>query len=165
MKLHIGLRFCLVMILFSLTLFWSSCRKDFEYVPSSGILEFSQDTVFLDTIFSNIGSSTYSLKVYNRSNEDVEIPTISLASGPSSSYRLNVDGSAGNSFTNIPLQANDSLFIFIETTVDITNNQPSFLYTDAIQFDSGTNQQEVQLVTLVKDAVFIFPPSRCCTFR
>jgi len=74
-------------------------------------------------------------------------------------YRLNVDGTAGKNFQNIPLLANDSLFVFIETTVDITDNGLSFLYTDALQFDSGERQQEVQLVTLVKDAVFIFPPT------
>ena len=52
---------------------WSSCRKDFEFSPSTGNLEFSKDTVYLDTVFSNIGSSTYNLKVYNRSNEDIVI--------------------------------------------------------------------------------------------
>ena len=147
-------------LLLALTLvLWSSCRKDFDFAPSSGMLEFSRDTVFLDTIFSNIGSSTYSLTVYNRTGEDIEIPSIRLASGEDSAYRLNVDGSAGKTFDNIPLLARDSLFIFIETTVDIGNNGLSFLSTDALQFDSGDRQQEVQLVTLVKDAVFIFPPT------
>ena len=57
---------------------WSSCRKDFEFSPSTGILEFSKDTVYLDTVFTNIGSSTYNLKVYNRSNNDIIIPTLDL---------------------------------------------------------------------------------------
>ena len=153
------LRFCFAALLCLTVVFWSSCRKDFDYAPSTGNLEFSRDTVFLDTIFSNIGSSTYTLKVYNRSNNDIEIPSIDLASGENSSYRLNVDGIAGKAFENIPLLAKDSLFIFIETTVDIAENGLSFLYTDALQFDSGANQQEVQLVTLVKDAIFIFPPT------
>ena len=45
----------------------SSCRKDFETISSYGKLAFSKDTVFLDTVFSNIGSATYNLKVYNLS--------------------------------------------------------------------------------------------------
>lgn len=149
--------YCYSGLLLLLIILWSSCRKDFEYAPNTGSLEFSRDTVYLDTIFSNIGSSTYSLKVYNRSSEDIEIPSIALARGENSAYRLNVDGIAGKAFRNIPLLAKDSLFIFIETTVDIAENTGSFLYTDALQFDSDVNQQEVQLVTLVKDAVFIFP--------
>jgi len=148
----------LVLFLTALLLWCSSCRKDFEYAPSAGNLSFSKDTVYLDTVFSNIGSSTYTLKVYNTTRDDIVIPSIGLQNGITSSYRLNVDGVAGKTFQNIPLNALDSLFIFIETTVDITDNDLNMLlYTDAIQFDNDINMQEVQLVTLVKDAIFLFP--------
>lgn len=139
---------------------WSSCRKDFDFGPSTGNLEFSKDTIYLDTVFSNIGSSTYNLKVYNRSDEDISIPTVRLGQGQASNYRLNVDGLPGKEFQNVELLANDSLFIFVETTADIqalAQNSLEFLYTDAIEFDSGNNLQKVELVTLIKDAVFIYP--------
>jgi len=140
-------------------IFWSSCRNDFETVPSSGKLEFSKDTVYLDTVFSNIGSSTYKLKVYNRSKEDIHIPLVKLGQGESSFYRLNVDGVAGKVFHDVEILAKDSIFIFIETTVDIQNfpDNLTFLYTDVIEFDSGSNLQTVNLVTLVQDAVFLYP--------
>src|SRR5690606_19175549 len=97
-----------------------SCRDDFHFEPSSGTeLAFSKDTVYLDTIFSNIGSSTYNLKVYNKSNKDIKIPSVRLNKGENSNFRLMVDGLTGKSFENIELLANDSLFIFVETTVDI----------------------------------------------
>lgn len=144
----------------AILLLWSSCRKDFDFEPSTGNLQFSKDTVYLDTVFTNIGSSTYNLKVYNRSNKDIVIPSVRLGQGEASNYRLNVDGMAGKVFEDIELLAKDSMFIFIETTFDIqdvvtADNQ--FLYTDAIEFDSGSNLQKVELVTLVKDAVFIYP--------
>lgn len=134
----------------------SSCRKDFSTIQSFGQLEFSKDTVFLDTIFTNIGSATYNLKVYNRSNSDITIPNIALESGLSSNYRLNVDGISGKDFQNIDILAKDSIFIFIETTVDISSILNP-LYTDRILFDTGINQQDVDLVTLVQDANFIYP--------
>ena len=139
---------------------WSSCRNDFETVASTGNLEFSKDTVYLDTVFTNIGSSTYNLKVYNRSNEDIHIPTVRLGQGENSNYRLNVDGIPGKVFENVQVLAKDSIFIFVETTFDINNlptNPNNFLYTDQILFDTGGNQQKVELVTLVKDAVFLYP--------
>jgi len=155
---------------FGILLFWSSCRDDFEFSPSTGNLEFARDTIYLDTVFSNIGSSTYNLKVYNRSDDDINIPTIQLENGLSSLYRMNVDGSTGDVgspeegkfFENVELLANDSLFIFIETTIDIANPnlgalENQFLYTDRILFDTGSKQQDIDVVTLVKDAVFIFP--------
>ena len=100
-------------------LLWSSCRNDFETSPNTGNLEFSKDTVYLDTVFSNIGSSTYNLKVYNKSDKDINIPTVRLAQGEASNYRLNVDGVPGKIFQDVQVLANDSIFIFIETTVDI----------------------------------------------
>ncbi len=148
-------------------IFWSSCREDFCFSPSSGSLEFSKDTIYLDTVFTNIGSSTYNLKVYNRSDNDIVIPLIQLSQGENSFYRMNIDGSTGNSgtlqgkrFEDVELLAKDSMFIFIETTINIQTlsaQDTQFLYTDAILFDSGNNQQKVELVTLVKDAVFIYP--------
>lgn len=154
-------------ICFGILIFWSSCRSDFEFSPSTGSLGFAKDTVYLDTVFSNIGSSTYNLKVYNRSDNDIVIPTIQLENGVNSFYRMNVDGTTGlegaqegKYFENVELLANDSLFIFIETTIDIetlSNSDTQFLYTDRILFDSGSNQQDIDLVTLVKDAVFIYP--------
>ncbi|QXP54792.1 hypothetical protein H0I25_11915 [Cellulophaga sp. HaHa_2_95] len=145
-------------ILFAFVWLGSSCRKDFDYEDSTGNLSFSKDTIFLDTVFTNIGSSTYALKVYNTTDKDLQIPSITLENGIESFYRINVDGQAGTSFLNTPLLAKDSLYIFIETTVDIsTTNQTAFLYLDAIRFDTGIHEQKIPLVTLVKDAIFLFP--------
>jgi len=99
--------------------FWSSCREDFNFKVTETQLSFSKDSVYLDTVFTNIGSSTYNLKVYNNSNENILIPNIDLENGENSYYRLNVDGiygtqnDSGKHFENIELLAKDSLFIFI----------------------------------------------------
>ncbi|PIF30632.1 hypothetical protein CLU81_1072 [Flavobacterium sp. 9] len=150
-----------ILFIFGFLLAFSSCRTDFDTVASSGDLKFSKDTVYLDTVFKNIGSSTYQLKVYNKSKNDISIPTVQFKKGLSSKYRMTVDGMTGNNgkiFNNVTLLAKDSLYIFIETTADITDANPTdFLYTDEIQFDSGANLQEVALVTLIQDAVFLYP--------
>jgi len=139
----------------------ASCRSDFNFEASSGKLVFSKDTVYLDTVFKNIGSSTYTLKVYNRSDKNIAIPTVQLGKGLASKYRMTVDGMTGTEgkiFNNVELLAKDSLFIFIETTANITDANPvDFLYTDQIQFGVGPNLQKVELVTLIQDAVFLYP--------
>ena len=139
----------------------SSCRQDFVFEPSTGDLIFSKDTIYLDTVFANIGSSTYSLKVYNKSSKDIKIPTIQLGKGLTSKYRMTVDGMTGENnriFHDVELLAKDSMYIFIETTAGIGDANPSdFLYTDQIEFDSGANLQKVELVTLIQDAYFLYP--------
>lgn len=159
-----------LLIVLTTTLF--SCRQDFEFEDSTGNLEFSKETVYLDTVFTNIGSSTYTLKVYNKSNNDIKIPKIQLGQGNNSKYRITVDGMMGQDndgnglgdgkiFDNVELLAKDSMYIFIETTIDYTefaNPDAQYLYTDEIQFYNISGApQTVDLVTLVKDAYFLFP--------
>ncbi|TDE06878.1 hypothetical protein [Flavobacterium sandaracinum] len=155
------MRYKIVLLFIGIVLSICSCRSDFETVASTGDLEFSKDTIYLDTVFTNIGSSTYRLKVYNKSKNDITIPTIKLGKGLNSKYRLTVDGMQGTEgkiFNNVDLLAKDSLYIFIETTANIADATPTdFLYTDQIQFDSGENLQNIELVTLIQDAVFLYP--------
>lgn len=151
------MRQLLLLLVLGLCIGMSSCRNDFEFEPSSGGLEFSRDTVYLDTVFTNIGSSTYTLKVYNRSNKDISIPSIKLKKGDSK-YRLMVDGIPGQQFNNVEVLAKDSMYVFIETTVDVADANPTdFLYTDEIEFTSTNGTQEVHLVTLIQDAYFLYP--------
>lgn len=150
------MRIAYAIILILGVIFLNSCRKDFDTIRSSGKLTFSKDTIFLDTVFSTISSSTRSFKVYNRSTNAITIPSIALGRGEASFYRLNVDGIAGKTFTDIDILAKDSIFIFVEATIDVdvvTNP----LYLDSIVFDAANNFQDVDLVTLVQDAHFLFP--------
>lgn len=134
-----------------------SCDEDFDQtVLNTGQLSFSKDTVYLDTVFTNISSSTRTLKVYNKSKNNITIPSIKLGRGEASFYRLNLDGLSGKSFQNMNILAKDSLFIFIEATIDFSKIINP-IYTDSIVFDSGENMQDVKLVTLVQDAHFLFP--------
>jgi hypothetical protein len=155
------MRHITLLLLIGITLLFCSCRSDFETVASTGNLTFSKDTVYLDTVFTNLSSSTYTLKVYNHSKNDITIPTIKFNKGLNSKYRMTVDGAQGNKgklFENVTLLAKDSLYIFIETTVESNNTTPTeFLYTDQIEFDGGANLQKVELVTLVQDAILLYP--------
>lgn len=155
------MRKIIILLFVGLAITLSSCRQDFVFEPSTGDLVFSKDTIYLDTVFANIGSSTYTLKVYNKSDKDIKIPTIRLAKGVGTKYRITVDGMTGADnrvFHDVELLAKDSMYIFIETTANIGDANPTdFLYTDQIEFDSGDNLQKVELVTLIQDAYFIFP--------
>jgi hypothetical protein len=140
-----------------LALIWNACDHELDFVPAQPQdLSFSRDTVYLDTVFTNIGSATYNLRVYNRSSENVLIERVRLGQGSDSKFRLNVDGLSGQEFEDVELLAKDSMYVFVETTVDIqdyTQEAKEFLYEDKLFF----NNQSVDLVTLVKDAIFLYP--------
>ena len=96
-------------------LFITGCNRDeISFDAPSKELRFSQDTLVLDTVYNQVRSETYAVKVYNQEDKDIKIPKISLQGGSNSPYRLNVDGKSGNEFTDIPLRKKYSLFIFVE---------------------------------------------------
>ena len=101
--------------------FISGCKKDEITTDPSSTVSFSADTILFDTVFTTIGSTTSILKVYNNNDQAISISSIQLEGASGSMYRMNVDGLPGTSFSDIEIEANDSLFIFVEVTVDPGN--------------------------------------------
>ncbi len=138
--------------------FWTlfavvSCnRDDLSFDAPSQLLRFSKDTVFCDTVYNQVRSETYVVKVYNNEDKDVMIPKIALANGASSLYRINVDGHAGTEFTNVPLRKKDSLFVFVE--IAPVANAPEAIAEDQVVFQSSAGTQQVTLLSVVQDAEF-----------
>ncbi len=142
-----------VFTLFSL-LFLSQCKKDTLITSTSAKLEFSTDTVIFDTVFTTIGSTTQQLKVYNRHNQIINVSSIYLAGGSSSNYRINVDGISTTDVSNIEIPANDSIYIFVEVTLDPNNVTNPMIVTDSIVFITNGNTQDVDLAAWGQDAYF-----------
>ena len=95
-----------------------SCRNTIDFQGSNIELNFSQDTIYLDTVFTGLGSSTRILKVYNTTSENMTVDRIRLARGVSSYYRMNVDGISGKYAENVEILAGDSTYVFIEISPD-----------------------------------------------
>ncbi len=127
-------------------------RDDIQFDTASQLLRFSADTVFCDTVYNQVRSETYAVKVYNTEDKDILIPKISLQSGAASLYRINVDGKAGTDFNNVPLRRNDSLYIFVE--IAPIANAPEAIAEDRIDFQTPAGNQHVTLFSVVQDAEF-----------
>lgn len=113
-----------------------SCQKE-QFSTSRDIqLQFSTDTVSFDTIFTTIGSATEWLKVKNLSNYSVNISKIALAGGENSPFRLNINGVEGSENHDIKIAPGDSIFVFVEATID-----PAGQNNPMIIKDSGSMQQ------------------------
>lgn len=132
------------------------CRRTTSFIGTDVNLGFSQDTVYLDTVFSGVGSSTRTLKIYNTSAEDMTVDRVYLARGEESFYRLNVDGVSGRLVENVEILAGDSAYVFIEISPDAAG-LTQLVYEDSIFFENGSVSQQVLLVTAVWDAIYHFP--------
>lgn len=143
------------MLFLGVALHWG-CRRTIEFPGSNIELAFSQDTVYLDTVFTGLGSSTRTLKVFNSTNENMTIDRVFLGRGQGSYYRLNVDGISGKDVQGVEILAGDSAYVFIEISPDAAG-ATELVYTDSIVFENGAVKQHVALVTAVWDAYYHFP--------
>jgi hypothetical protein len=134
--------------------FASGCGKvQFSDDPSLQ-LDFSADTILFDTVFTTIGSVTLPLKVYNRNNEALRIDEIALVGGADSPFRVNIDGAVGPVVTDWPLLAEDSMWVFLEVTVDPTAAQTPFVIEDELRFNANGQEQVVSLIAWGQNAHF-----------
>jgi hypothetical protein len=130
-----------------------SCVKENYSNPDSAKLAFSTDTVMFDTVFTTIGSTTQSFRVINPYNQTLLITSIKLVGGDQSSYRLNIDGEITNEAHNVELRPKDSLYIFVEVTINPNGvNQPMIVH-DSIVFTLNESLQDVDLVAYGQDFV------------
>jgi len=135
-----------------LSMFSSSCKKD--KLNTNAGLSFSTDTLTFDTLFTTLGSTTKFFTIKNTQKEAIKISNIKLAGGTTSSYRMNVDGESGTNFNDIEIPAKDSIYVFVEVTIDPNAANLPFIIEDSVQFLTNGNLQQVQLNAYGQNAHF-----------
>jgi len=130
-----------------LMLSFASCQDELFTTDPEKKLEFSTDTLTFDTIFTSLGSTTEKFLIYNNNNRALRINRISLAKGASSKFRLNVDGtvSTTNVFNDLEIGARDSMYVFVETTINTSDENNPVLIEDSVIFEFNGNKQQVLL--------------------
>lgn len=130
-----------------------ACNKtpeDWEDAP----LRFSQTEVCFDTIFTTIGSVTQSFTVHNPHNIMLSVD-VHLAGGTQSPYSINVDGTAGTSFSDVKIPPKDSIFVHVMVNINPNDQTLPFIVKDSIIFSRGRQVQDVDLVAFGQNARFI----------
>lgn len=129
-----------------------SCKK--PLLLSKEKLSFSVDTLVFDTVFTTIGSTTQSFKIYNTDSKPIQIESVELMGGTSSPFRLNLDGISGTKFADVEVLAKDSLFAFVEVTLDVNNQNLPLIIEDSVRFRSNGQDQYVRLAVWGQDMYF-----------
>ena len=148
----------LLVFVCSLTLFSSCFSEDFTPSQSSDI-SFSIDTLRFDTVFTEIGSITRSVRIRNLSDNNITIQEIKLTD-PNSKFRMNVDGLPGNSFEDVRINGMDSVWVFIEVTIDPDESLSvsPFVINETVEVTSGSDVNFLNLEAFGQNANYF--PSR-----
>ena len=78
-----------------------------------------------------------------------------LAGGAASAYKINVNGVAGNTFSNIDIRANDSIYVFVKVNINPTGANQPFIIEDSIKIDYNSNTRYVQLQAYGQNATYL----------
>ncbi|MDR1592259.1 MAG: right-handed parallel beta-helix repeat-containing protein [Prevotellaceae bacterium] len=134
----------------------SSCIDERFSTDPTLRLSFSHDTVSFDTIFTSIPSRTMRILVFNRHKEALNISSVRLLNGENSLFRYNLDGRVpppSTVITDVAISANDSLFLFIETTLDASNDSLPVFFQDRLEFVVNGTPQQIILESYGQNAV------------
>lgn len=124
--------------------FAAGCISDGFSDSPEDILSFSTDTLRFDTVFTDVGTPTARLKVYNKASRAVNISTIRMRDD-SGIFSMNVDGVSGKEFDNVEIRANDSIFVFVECFIDANDDAKPFKVEGLMDFVTNGIKQTVTL--------------------
>jgi len=146
------LKFLTLIFISAIILF--SCKKDFITNPQASI-SVSADTLRFDTVFTSSGSIVESFKIFNLNNKKIQLGKVKLMGGTASSFKLNVDGIATTESDNVTINANDSLYVFVQVNINPNSSNLPFVITDSILINYNDNDKFVQLQAYGQNANFL----------
>ena len=140
-----------------------ACRIEDEFTTDpSAKLQFSVDTIYFDTVFTQLDSSgvrpisvTQQIRVINPNNNAVKT-NIRLSGNFPSVFRLNIDGHSTNQVYGKEIYGKDSLIIFVQCYIQAGSQNLPFVIADQILFETNGNIQDVDLVAWGQDANYLF---------
>ena len=132
-----------------------SCTKEKTITSKNAFLITSDTILHFDTVFTSVGSITQQLKIFNINNQTLRISNVQLMGGSNSFFKMNVSGTPGTQFSNIDVDAGDSLYVFVSVNINPTSQQLPFIIQDSIRIDFNGNTQFVKLDAFGQNAHFL----------
>lgn len=146
----------LILVFLLLTLAFIACRKE-DLIDSSPNtkLQFSTDSILFDTVFTSAGTTNRVLKIFNFNKNSVVLSDIKLAGGDASAFKININGIAASSLSNVKIRGNDSIYVFIKAFINPNNNNSPFIVEDELSFTLNGNVEQIPVIAYGQNAVYL----------
>ncbi|MBK5272577.1 MAG: hypothetical protein JJE22_16360 [Bacteroidia bacterium] len=138
----------------SFLLFLFSCKKASFITSPDARVTITQDTLKYDTVFVSAGSVYQFFKIINQNNQKLRLTSVRIMGGANSIYSINVDGTQGPQVNNLEIEANDSLYVFVQVNINPNTNNLPFIIRDSIQVSYNGQNKLVQLEAWGQNAHF-----------
>jgi hypothetical protein len=131
-----------------------SCKKDSFITSADARVTITVDTLKYDTVFVTTGSTYRTFRIINENNQKLNISSLKLMGGNTSAYKMNVDGIVGTQFSNLEINANDSVYVFVQVNVNPNAASLPFVIRDSIQVSYNGKNRLLQLEAFGQNAHF-----------
>ncbi len=145
----------IVFFFLSLAFLFFSCKKETFITSPNASLYTSTDTLSFDTVFVTTGSITQSFKIFNTNNQKLRLSQIKLSGGAASPFKINVDGTSSSEVNDVEIDANDSIYVFVQVNVNPNSDSTAFIIKDSIEIDYNGIKKYVQLQAYGQNAIFL----------
>jgi hypothetical protein len=142
-------------LLFAFVFILSSCKKDGLISSADARLRITADSLKYDTVFTTTGSITKSFKIINENNQKLRLSKVKLMGGTASSFKININGIPVTEQSNLELEANDSVYVFVSVHIDPNAANLPFIISDSILINYNGNNRFVQLQAYGQNAKFL----------
>ena len=137
-----------------LILFLFACRKETFTTNPDDRLRVDVDTLHFDTVFTTAGSTTHYFKIFNDNKKGIHVSAVQLKGGVSSPFKINVNGQAGTSISNLDIADGDSAYVFVSVHLNPSAAALPFVVRDSIEIAYNGNTKLVQLEAYGRNAHF-----------
>lgn len=133
--------------LLMVSLWVSSCDPDQDFLTGDSVdVSFSLDTLRFDTVFTELGSATRSLKIFNNTDQPVKLDEVYVEGATGVDFRINVDGIPGGVVEDAIIWDNDSIWVFVEVTIDPDEDLSASPYVVEDQLVVKTGGKETRML-------------------
>lgn len=142
-------------------LWFTACDPDQDFLTGDAVsIRLELDTLHFDTVFTELGSATRSVKIYNEGNQPVKLDEIYVEGNTGVEFIFNADGFPGGLVEDVVIWDNDSIYVFVEVTVDpdAPVSESPFVVEDRLVVKTGSKEQSVLLEAWGQNANYF--PSR-----
>lgn len=121
-----------------------SCKQNIVSDDPSMRLRFSHDSLLFDTVFTDMGSSTRRMMVYNPNANAIHISRITMQDGRH--FHVNIDGENRiDRLHDITIRGKDSIFMFVRVNIEEQTENTPVLVEDTVFFLVNEHLQHVAL--------------------
>ncbi len=143
-----------ITLVLSVTVLLFACKKESFITAADARVTLTADTLKYDTLFTSTGSTSRVFKIINENDRKLKVSRVKIMGGASSAYKINVDGIVGPEVNDLELEPNDSIYVFVQVTVNPSAANLPFVIRDSVLINYNGKDRFVQLEAWGQNAHF-----------